>query len=160
MPQSVIALDLSWTLVDLLSKQIAAEVTRDGAPDLVVGILRGGMIPAVVLAHQLGIQDVRGLEVTHPHTDGINSAKTGLPMIRNGESLGTLIGADVLLVDDVASSGDTGAIAGDLLSAARRVRTAVVALNTSSWSAGTIHKRPDYVGTECAGWVRFPWEKR
>jgi hypoxanthine phosphoribosyltransferase len=160
MSQSKMVLDFSWTLVDLLSKQIAADVTRDGAPDLVVGILRGGMIPAIVLAHQLGIQHVRGLEVTHPRTGGLNSANTGLPMIRNGESLGSLIGADVLLVDDVASSGDTAAVAADLLSAASRVRTAVVALNTSRWLAGTIHKRPDYVGTECAGRARFPWEKR
>ncbi|MEU8781362.1 phosphoribosyltransferase family protein [Streptomyces sp. NPDC048637] len=73
----------------------------------VVGTMRGGVLPAVWLAHRLGIRDVRTVEVTHTTDDGINAAKTRLPAARNPASLGDLTGLDVLLVDDIAGSASS-----------------------------------------------------
>jgi hypoxanthine phosphoribosyltransferase len=132
----------------------------------VVGILRGGIVPAVLLAHQLGVRDVRGIEVTRTLTDGPNGAKSPLPQVTNPASLGGLpAAADVLLVDDVAGSGDTVDTAAAMLSRATagRVRRAVVVVNIINWNnANTVapHHIQDYIGTTCAGWVRFPWEVR
>ncbi|MFI6770733.1 hypothetical protein [Streptomyces sp. NPDC050355] len=70
-----------------------------------VGIMRGGVIPAVWLAHRLGIRDVRTVGITPTTSDSIDAAKTTLPGVRNAASLGDLTGLDVLLVDDTAGSG-------------------------------------------------------
>jgi uncharacterized protein len=163
---AAIALDLSWTELNYHITVLAEQIRQDGVPHVIVGILRGGMIPAVALAHQLAVRDVRGIEVTRTLSDGPNEAKAPQPQITNPASLGAFgAGADVLLVDDVAGSGDTVDTAAELLSAvgAVRVRRAVVVVNTINWNVGnTVAPQhvQNYIGTTCTGWVRFPWEVR
>lgn len=164
MNNPTIALDLTWSELDHYIAVLAEHVRRDGVPDVVVGILRGGMVAAVLLAHQLGVRDVRGIEVTRTLADGPNGAKTPSPVVINPASLGTFTHDDVLLVDDVAGSGDTvGTAAGLLSGSAGRVRRAVVVVNVLNWNTANTqapHEIQDYIGTTCAGWVRFPWEIR
>ncbi|RLK58383.1 phosphoribosyltransferase [Actinokineospora cianjurensis] len=161
-----IALDLSWTELHAAAAELAEAVRVDGPPEVVVGVLRGGMIPAVALAHLLGVRDVRGTAVTHTLADTPGAAKTTRPRVVNPASLGELGGRDVLLVDDVAGSGDTLDTAVELIKAAgaRRVRTAVLVVNTVNWAARGRAEAPhatyDYLARTCAGWVRFPWETR
>ncbi|MGH3994343.1 MAG: phosphoribosyltransferase [Pseudonocardiaceae bacterium] len=164
MTDSEIVLDLDWAHLDRLIAVLAERIHEDGVPDLVVGILRGGMVPAVMLAHRLGVRSVRGVEVTHTTVEGPNGPKTPHPVITNPDSAGVLAGADVLLVDDVAGSGATADTATALLSrAATCVRRALVVVNVANWYAANTcapHEVHDYIATTCAGWVRFPWELR
>lgn len=128
---------------------------------MIVGVLRGGAVPAVTLAHALGLRTVRGVEVTHTTQDGPHAGKTPSPVAVNASSLGDLAGLDVLIVDDVAGTGDTLEVTARLVAAsgAAAIRTAVWVLNEANWPAGELG-RPNYVGTCCRGWVRFPWEAR
>lgn len=165
MTNSVIALDLTWNDLDHHIAVLAERLRWDGVPDVVVGILRGGMVAAVLLAHQLGVRDVRGIDVTRTLADGPNGAKTPQPVLTNPASLGTFThDEDVLLVDDVAGSGATLDTAAGLLSgSAGRLRRAVVVVNILNWNAANTRapqEIQDYVGTTCSGWVRFPWEAR
>ena len=159
-----IALDLSWDELNALVAHLADQIRIDGVPDIVVGVLRGGMVPAVMLAHQLGVRAVRGVEITHTLTDQPNGAKSSDPTLVNPTSVGEINGADVLLVDDVAGSGETAAAATNLLSPrAGRVRSAVLVVNTINWNVANSsapYAALDYLGTTCNGWVRFPWEVR
>ncbi len=136
----------------------------DGSPDVVVGLLRGGMVPAVLLAHALRLRDVRAIDVTHTASESVNAAKTLRPTVRNPRSLGNLRGLDVLVVDDVVGKGDTIAMATDLVRSARasRVRTAVCAVNELNWFATKDHDPSEvlnYIAVRCRGWVIFPWER-
>jgi hypothetical protein len=165
MDESTIALDLTWTELDHHVAGLAGRVREHAVPDAVVGILRGGMVAAVLLAHQLGVRDVRGVVVTRTLSERPNGEKSQRPVITNPASLGVFTkAADVLLVDDVAGSGATlETVAGLLGSVARRVRRAVVVVNTVNWNLANSrapHEVQDYIGTTCAGWVRFPWEVR
>lgn len=166
MTDTGIALDLSWGDLDEQVADLARQIRRDGVPHVIVGILRGGMVPAALLAHQLGVRDVRGVDVTRNLTDVPHGAKTPLPRITNPASLGAFApDSEVLLVDDVAGSGDTAEAAATLLTSrgAARVRRAVLVVNTVNWDiANTVAPQQiqDYIGTTCAGWVRFPWEAR
>jgi hypoxanthine phosphoribosyltransferase len=156
---------LDWAEIITLTDQLAQAIRSDALPDIVVGILRGGMIPAIRLAHVLGLRDVRAIDVTHTAADGVNAAKTALPVSRNTSSLGDLSGLDVLLVDDVVGTGETIAASRLLLHAAGAgsVRSAACVLNEVNWRrsggrdpAGGL----TYVGATCHGWVVFPWEIR
>ena len=155
---------LDWPALAGASDGLARAVEADGSPDVVVGILRGGMVLAVLLAHALELRDVRAIDVTHTASEGVNAAKTLRPSVRNLRSLGDLRGLDVLVVDDVAGRGDTILMATDLVRSARarRVRTAVCAVNEVNWFA-TKHHDPDevlnYIAVRCRGWVIFPWER-
>jgi uncharacterized protein len=154
---------LGWAEITAITDQLARAVGAGARLDVVVGILRGGMIPAIRLAHVLGLRDVRALEVTHTAADGVNAAKTPRPVIRNPSSLGDLTGLDVLLIDDAAGTGDTITASRGLLQAAGAgsVRAAACVLNEISWrrSGG---RDPGsaltFVGAVYQGWVVFPWE--
>jgi hypoxanthine phosphoribosyltransferase len=156
---------LDWAEITKITDQLARAVSADAHPDTVVGILRGGMIPAVRLAHVLKLRDVRALDVTHTIADGIDAAKTPRPLLRNAASLGDLTGLDVLLIDDVAGTGETITASRGLLQAAgaARVRTAACVLNEINWSHAS-DRDPSgaltYIGASYRGWVMFPWETR
>ncbi len=142
---------------------LAGQVRAQGTPDVVVGVLRGGMVPAVVLAHRLGTRSVRGVEITRTVSDAPHARKHP-PATGNSDGLGDLRGCDVLLVDDVAGSGATAQAATSVLLAAGavRLRRVVTVVNTANWDRPPPDDDPfrffDHVGTACCGWVRFPWE--
>lgn len=159
---------LTWTEVATITTTLADAVAADGIPDVIVGIVRGGMVPAVLLAHHLGIRDVRALEITHTESDAVNAAKSDRPVLRNSASLGRLAGGNALVVDDIAGSGDTLAAARRqvVLGGAASVRTAVCLLNLANWlscreaAGGDAGERePTYVGRRTSRWVVFPWER-
>jgi hypoxanthine phosphoribosyltransferase len=158
-----LALDLSWAEFDQVLAVLADQIRVQGLPDVVVGVLRGGMVPAVVLAHRLGARAVRGIEITRTVFDSPHAPKQ-LPLVGDRAGLGELAGLDVLLVDDVAGSGATAEMATAVLHSAgpARIRRVVVVVNTANWDRPTPDEDPfrffDHVGTACSGWVRFPWE--
>lgn len=154
---------LDWPAVTGAVARIAGTARADGIPDVVVGVLRGGVVPAVLIAHLLGVRTVRAVEVVHTVGDGIDAAKTTQPTVVNAASLGDLGGSDVLVADDIAGSGDTLVATVDLVKAAgaARVRTAVCVVNAANWLRP---QRPEqaltYLGVTVEGWVIFPWETR
>lgn len=152
---------LAWDDIGAATQALAERVTIGGTPQAVVGIVRGGMIPAAWLAHRLGIRDVRTVNVTRTTEDGIHAAKTQLPTARNPASLGDLTGLDVLLVDDIAGSGATLAHTADLLRSLgpARVRTAVLTVNRANWKQEADPDRViDYIASLNDTWIVFPWE--
>jgi len=161
-PGGQAAARLTWPQVEDLAGQITSHASRDGAPQVIVAVLRGGAVPAVMLAHRLGVRDVRAVTVTHTADDSVNAAKTPAPEAVNPASLGDLTGRDVLVVDDVAGTGQAIAAAARLagLAGAARVRTAVCVLNQDNWaSPRPAHDAITYIGEAVRGWTVFPWEK-
>ncbi|MFC5186804.1 phosphoribosyltransferase [Actinomadura harenae] len=151
---------MTWGDIQQHVASVTAAITRDGSPEAIVAIARGGLIPAVLLAHRFGCRDLRTLNFTHTTTDAVHADKTTSPVLTGVLAVDGLAGRDVLLVDDIAGSGDTLAAARHLLShtaAARRLRTVVLVVNTANW---TRHQQaPTYVGHRVEGWVTFPWEQ-
>jgi uncharacterized protein len=156
---------LNWRTFMMLVTGMATDVARDGMPDVLVGVLRGGMVPTVILAQALGLRSVRAVQVTHTAADGVDAAKTHAPVVVRPETLGDLTGMDVLVVDDVAGSGDTMTTTAALVrrAGAGRVRTLACVCNQNNWCR-TRTEQPDelltYVGSVVSGWMIFPWEKR
>lgn len=160
-----IAATMSWGEIAVIVDRIGLDVTADGLPDVIVGIMRGGMIPAILLAHGLACRDVRALDVTHTVNDDVNAPKTNIPVTRNLSSMGDINGRDVLLVDDIAGTCETLESGAKLVSdrGARRVRTAVVVVNPKNMPPGKsneVGKLLTYIGWRSQGWVIFPWEKK
>lgn len=154
---------LSWDGVSEACALIGRQVAADGIPDVIVAVIRGGMVPAVLLSHALACRDVRGISLACTKGEGVNAAKAPRPMLANPDSTGQVKGRDVLIVDDVAGSGATAQTAAALLreAGASRVRLAVCAVNSLNWPAGGPGpgEALDYVGGYYQGWVAFPWEE-
>ncbi|MFD8414042.1 phosphoribosyltransferase [Streptomyces sp. NPDC059650] len=154
---------LTWDDLTTATATLARLVAAAGMPQVVVGVVRGGMIPAAWLAHRLAIRDVRTVEVTRTTTDGVNADKNMIPTVRHPASLGELTDLDVLLVDDIAGSGVTLAYTARMIHdlGPARVRTAVLAVNRANWAQSCDpHRAIDYIASLTDTWVVFPWEEQ
>ena len=156
---------LDWPTFARVTRGLACDVARDGSPQVLVAVMRGGMVPTAVLAHALGVRAVRAVEVTHTITDDVDAAKTTVPVVVRPDTLGDLTGMDVLIVDDIAGTGDTLTTAASLAgqAGAGRVRTLACVVNETNWRAARTEqpsKLLTYIGTVVQGWVIFPWERQ
>jgi hypoxanthine phosphoribosyltransferase len=149
---------MGWPDIEMVTTRLAATILNDGAPEVIVGIARGGLVPAVMLSHHLGVRDLRTVTFTHTKTDEVNATKTATPVVSHADSLGDLTGRDVLVVDDIAGTGDTLTGARTLLAerGAALIRTAVLRVNTANWQ--NHNQAPTFAGHTNQGWVVFPWE--
>lgn len=140
---------VKWSHVDRMCAELAKKVEASGfKPDVIVGIARGGWVPARLLSDKLHNERVASMRVefyTHP---GVTRRA---PRVTQPPSM-SLHGKKVLLVDDVADTGHSLAEALNSIHDAKEVRTA------------TIHHKPhsifepDYYVATTSDWIVYPWE--
>lgn len=142
---------LHWSKVDEAIWTLADYVRKDYKVDLIVGIARGGLIPAVRMSHIMDdilmrVMDVKFYTDIAKHTE---MPEITVPLTEPVE------GKNVLIVDDVADTGKTLKVVKDdiIKKGAKDVRIAVIAKKPTS------EVDPDYYIFQTEGWIIFPWEK-
>ena len=132
-------------------RELATAIADDGfAPDIILGIARGGLIPAGSLGYALSIKNCYVMNVEYyTDVDERLDVPTFLPPYLE---LVDLEHADILVVDDVADTGHTLRMVHDFV--AGKVRTARTAV---------LYEKPrsvitcDYVWRRTSRWINFPW---
>jgi uncharacterized protein len=157
---------LSWNQIDDIVSNLSKKVEKEGKPEIIIGIQRGGLVPAVMLSHSLGVRDVLTLSISRTIDDRIDSQK--IEPYLQGEICSSTVERlslkDVLLVDDIVGTGITLQTAQKLLrksSSLSRFRSLVCIANLNNWDKSNINKPSDqisYIGKEVREWVVFPWE--
>jgi hypoxanthine phosphoribosyltransferase len=143
----------TWNKIYNMLLSQAKKIRQSGfKPDIVIGIARGGWIPARVLSDLLETPDLATVRVEFYL--GVAEAKKE-PVLTQGVSVG-VTGKKVLIVDDVADTGKSLKLARAhvLQQGAAEIRTATV--YRKPWSI----IKPDYYETETSLWVVFPWETK
>ena len=142
---------LSWDQFGEASRELARSILADGfAPEVVVAIARGGLLPAGAIAYALGVKNCGALNVEF--YTGIGTVLDAPEVLPPALDIAYLGGRRVLLVDDVADSGRTLALAVALL----RDRGADVRSVTVYTKPGSI-ATPDYSWRQTDLWIDFPW---
>lgn len=129
------------TAIDNIYYQMALE---DWKPDVVVGVSRGGLTPAVVLSHALGVPMV---PIVWSSRDFIANTVNANSLVEGYKN--------ILVVDDIVDSGLTvGELQAVLGSEGQDVRYAAMFLRYTS------DILPDYIGTTINhdAWIEFSWE--
>ena len=153
-----------WQEFDEITTALTRQIRADGLPDIIVGLERGGLIPAVVLSHYLEARPLLSLPVRRTTSDAIYAEKCP-PCVGTPPPHFSLIpGRDILVVDDIVGSGETLEAVLHLLAnyAPARLRSAVYFVNRNHWEMGHTGEPAhaiSYIGEEVRGWVIFPWEK-
>jgi len=140
---------LGWTNVDKAVKTLASSIKRGFSPDLIVGVARGGLIPAVWLSHLLGDKPLRFIHVKY--YKGMDLRKKKPELLAD---VGRLKGK-VLVVDDVADTGTTLEFVAKHIKrkGAKDVKVATIAMKPHSTF------KPDFFVFETDKWIVFPWEE-
>ena len=142
---------LSWEEFGVAARELAGLVVDDGyAPTVVLAIARGGLPVGGAVAYALGVKNCCVINVEYYL--GVDE-RLEVPMILPPAlNLVDLAGERVLIVDDVADTGETVRLVADQL------RDRVAAVRTA-----VLYEKPrsvvacDYVWRRTARWVDFPW---
>lgn len=145
---------LTWDGFGEATRALSRTIIADGfIPDVVVAIARGGLLPAGAIAYGLGIKSCGALNVEF--YTGIGTVLDAPALLPPDLDMGYLPGKRVLLVDDVADSGRTLALAVQMLKdAGADVRSVCIYIKPGSVAT------PDYSWHETDLWIDFPWSAR
>jgi len=144
---------LSWSDVYNLTLQLSERIVDSGfIPDVIVGVARGGWIPARILSDVLYASTLQNIRIEYYSDVG---AKGKEPRITQPLT-GSMEKKNMLLVDEVVDSGDT------LLHAIEHVKK----LGVDAVRSAVLHYKPtskvkpDYFMVETSSWTVYPWETR
>jgi hypoxanthine phosphoribosyltransferase len=143
---------IGWGRVQRLARLLAGRIRAGGfRPTTIIGIARGGLVPARLLCDYLDVYELASLRIAHYHrgADRQAQARVEIPLCKR------LDGQSVLLVDDVSDSGDTFETALDHVRGFNpaELRTAVLHHKVVS------SYRPDFLGQRIIRWrwLVYPW---
>jgi hypoxanthine phosphoribosyltransferase len=145
---------LTWAEFGDASRELAGAVVADGyRPDLILTVARGGLLPAGALGYALDVKNIAVVNVEfYTGVDERLDVPVMLPPVPDAVDLA---GAKVLLVDDVADTGETLRLVrefcGDHVA---EVRTAVLYEKPRS------SVKCEYVWRRTDRWIDFPWSSR
>ena len=140
----------SWDEVCSLAFDLSEKVRSAFSPDVVVGIARGGLVPARLLVDLLGVSTMLTVGVAF-YKDIARREKQ--PRITQALPF-HIAGRHLLVVDDVVDTGKSlELIVGELKKAQHEVRTAT--LYRKPWA----EFNPDFYSKETDAWIIFPWER-
>ncbi|MHC1605010.1 MAG: phosphoribosyltransferase [Candidatus Methanofastidiosia archaeon] len=142
---------LNWEKIDEAIWTLMDEIKKEFKPDIIVGVARGGLIPAVRLSHITEDTLMRVVDVKF-YTDIEKRDENPIITVPLTENVKNL---NVLIVDDVADTGKTLLEVKKhvLEKGAKNVRISVIAKKPKSIIT------PDYYIFETDKWIIFPWEK-
>lgn len=144
----------TWADVDRWADSLEERVRAAGPlPESLVGLTRGGWVPARLLADRLGVHRVVSLRAQHW---GVTATPTGAATVSEGLS-GPVKNQRVLVVDDITDTGDSLRLAVDHVRAAGPTHVESAAFLHIAHSTFV----PTYYAEEIPrgswAWVVFPW---
>lgn len=141
--------DLSWDDFAALAKTLAGLVAS-AEIDTVVGIARGGLFPATVVAASLRCE-LYPVRVTRRVNDEVRHAR---PVWRVPVSA-DVVGRSIAVIDEIADTGETLAMVAERVRAAGAARVVTACLVDHGWA----DPRPDFAALVTPAFVIFPWDR-
>lgn len=142
---------LTWDGFGDATRELARDIIDNGfVPEVVVAIARGGLLPAGAIAYGLGVKNCGAINMEF--YTGIGTVLDAPEVLPPELDMEYLDGRRVLLVDDVADSGRTLALAVQLL----KEKGADVRSVTIYTKPSTIIQ-PDFAWKGTDRWINFPW---
>ena len=151
----------SWRDIDELARQLFNLVKIDGYdPEIILGISRGGWIPARLLSDMF---EARYLLEGHKTSSILATMQirvyTGIAETHTKPVIAQDVGVDIfqkkiLLIDDLADSGESLRCALDYLKLKDPKEVRIGTLLYKPWSK----VKPEYYAEEATEWVVFPHE--
>jgi hypoxanthine phosphoribosyltransferase len=144
---------VSWDEAYQLAKSLANKIKRSGfRPDMVIGVARGGFVPARIVCDILFQKDLTSIRVEHwGVASSLGKAKIKYPLPEEA----AINGKRILIVDDVADSGGTYAAILDYMKAKAPAEVKTASLHYKTCSSLI----PDYWGEkqDTWQWIIYPW---
>lgn len=151
-----------WNEISEIVKNMSQNIKKDYNPEIIISVVRGGMIPGVILSHALNIRKVENIKSIETISDEINAIKQE-PIVDENINLSEIRGKKVLIIDDILGSGATIRKIKEEVKKWKpeELRTAICVVNEQNWeksNRSNYNAEIEYIGKAVRGWVVFPWE--
>ncbi|WP_298957518.1 xanthine phosphoribosyltransferase [uncultured Methylobacterium sp.] len=146
------AFPVSWDQFHRDARALAWRLASAGPFEAIVCITRGGLVPAAIVARELGIRLIETVCIASYHDYDAQGALTVLKDVAPGiRALGDGTGRGVLVLDDLTDTGKTAQVVREMLPNAH---------------FATVYAKPagrpliDTFVTEVSQdtWIYFPWD--
>ncbi len=144
---------VTWDEIFKWCVNIRDAVITDYEPDYIIGLSRGGLVPARLLSDMLWIKDLYAVKTEHW---GLTATRDGAPTIKKSNEI-NVNGRNVIIVDDITDTGASMKLAHDYVESLgpKALRTATMLHITHS------QFKPDYFSEKVDDtnwtWFIFPW---
>ncbi|KAA8922710.1 phosphoribosyltransferase [Thermoplasma sp.] len=144
---------VSWADIDRWCGNISRKVQASFHVDTIIGIARGGLVPARILSDRLWVKDLLSVKTEHW---GITATKDGEAVLKTKLNM-DLSGKNVLVVDDITDTGESMGLAYDYVKSLKpgQIRSATMLHISRSKFV------PDYyselITEKNWAWFIFPW---
>ena len=143
----------SWNQIYSLLLNLARAIRRSGfEPDVIVGVSRGGWLPARIISDLL--ENPNLTNIATKFYVGVSETK-GEPAITQSVSI-PVKKKKVLVVDDVADTGESLKLVNSHLKKQGASEIKIATIYYKPWS----NMIPDYYEKETRCWIVFPWERK
>ncbi len=141
---------ISWNQLGLLILELVKKIRSSSMkPDVVVGIARGGLPISMVIADRLRVP-LDFINIKSYKAPGVKETLRVYDVMFENVS-----GKTVLIVDDIADTGETLLFASNYMIRNKGAKEAYLAcLFMKPWSK----VRPNFYVKETRSWIVFPWE--
>jgi len=139
----------NWSDIVKFTTRISPKF-KDEKFDCVIGIARGGLIPATLIAQKCDIRRVYSIGI-----EMYNNTEKKIPILYQ-ELSELVVNTKALLVDDIADTGHSFNIALDVL---KKQRYNDITTYSLFYKPHSIYKPDHYsLQVEDSEWIVFPWE--
>jgi hypoxanthine phosphoribosyltransferase len=143
----------TWNQIyDMLLSQTRKIQINDYKPEVIIGVARGGLVPARILSDLLEITQLGFLQIEF--YQNINKSKDQ-PTLRQSLTV-QVTGKKTLIVDDIADTGESLKLA----------NVHIKNLGASEIKNATLYQKPkstitpDFFEKQTLNWVVFPWDTK
>ena len=141
----------SWKKIHRSILELSVEIEKSNfKPDIIVGMARGGWIPARIISDCLGNPNLANVSVEFYENLGETKSK---PMIKQPISV-SVRNKKILLVDDVVDTGKSVKLVETHLRNNGASSIKIASVYYKPWSIVI----PEYYQKETQLWIIFPWE--
>lgn len=141
----------SWNHIYNMLLDLADRIRKDGfKPDIIVGVSRGGWLPARVMSDLLNNPNLANVRAEFYL--GVAETKCE-PSLTQPISV-AVAGKTVLIVDEVADTGKSLKLVKEHIIEQGAVEARTATVYCKPWSIGKL----DYYSKETDNWIVFPWE--
>ena len=141
----------NWNQIYGMLLAQAQKIKSDGyKPDIIIGIARGGLVPARILTDLLEIPQLAIIQEEFY----VDIAQTTFEPILKQTLASKITGKKTLLVDDIADTGKSLKLAENHLQQQGPAEIKTVTLYSKPQTITT----PNYFEEQTSSWVVFPWD--
>lgn len=150
---------VSWNEFQKMSEALVAQIKKSGfAPDYLVAVSRGGLVPATIISHQLENKNLLSVKAEYYEFDNFAEKTRGTkpkPVIAQGFSQ-KIAGKKVLVIDEILDTGATMKAVVAYLKKKNPAQLKVAVIHSKPWAKF----KPDYEVKSTDKWVVYPWGKK